>query len=404
VNKRRWGIKSKITRSLDYFLAAVFLPVVYAIRRLRPKYYFRFGVIRSDVLGHSVFDPVFYLNHKQYTGGKEIDFFYFSRPPGPNSFWSAFIKKNIRICRVIRYMHLANTIFLKDETLVVSILGNSVGDDVDRDQILTKVAWYPKFSEAQNKVGRQFLRKIGVQPESKFICLIVRDAHYKARYQSHIKADWDYGDFRNSDIDSFSDAITSLLERGYSVIRMGKGAEKKCSVNHPRMYDYAFSEERSDFLDIWLMANTFFTVSTGTGLDTVSVVYQRPVVYVDYIPVGLIASYVKSITVPKRLFWKEDSVELTLAESLGHCYQTSLDYRNAGILVKDLSSVEKKEAILEMESRLKGQWQDNDGTDQDRAWEIIKRWPRFASYHGARHPEARIGAGFLERRGAKYLN
>ena len=69
---------------------------------------------------------------------------------------------------------------------------------------------------------------------------------------------------------------------------MGKGVHERFEADHPKVIDYALSDQRSDFLDVWLMANTFFAVSTGTGLDTISTVYKRPVVYLDYIPINFI--------------------------------------------------------------------------------------------------------------------
>ena len=61
--------------------------------------------------------------------------------------------------------------------------------------------------------------------------------------------------------EQFQQVAIALAEKGYWVFRMGKAVEDVFNVEHPRVIDYAQSNERSDFLDIWLMANCYFCIT-----------------------------------------------------------------------------------------------------------------------------------------------
>ena len=75
----------------------------------------------------------------------------------------------------------------------------------------------------------------------------------------------------------------------------------------------------------------------------------------------------------------------------------SFEYADNGIVVKDLTPGEIKDAVLELEARIKGEWDETvrDRILQNRFWEILKKHPSYQDYHGFVHPQARIGAAFL---------
>ena len=239
----------------------------------------------------------------------------------------------------------------------------------------------------------------------KYICLVARDSGYKNMYQRHIKSDWSYHDYRNSEIDGYSQAIQGLIDGGYWVLRMGKGATKPLNFNHPRVFDYAFTSDRSDFLDIWLMARAFFSISSGTGLDTVSTVYRRPVVYVDYLPLQMMVSYNSTITAPKIFYWLDNGNRLTMNETLSLLFQRTDDFRKNGIGILDLTAEEKWGAVCEMEKRLSGRWEPKkqDHALQAKFWRLLTDSSDFHHNHGVIHPDARLSATFLRQHGEWYL-
>ena len=48
---------------------------------------------------------------------------------------------------------------------------------------------------------------------------------------------------------------------------MGKVVKDKLESPNPMIIDYANSPYRSDIMDIYLLSKSFFTATTGTGID-----------------------------------------------------------------------------------------------------------------------------------------
>jgi putative glycosyltransferase (TIGR04372 family) len=254
------------------------------------------------------------------------------------------------------------------------------------------------FTEEENSQGQMFLKKIGFTRDDKFVCLIVRDAAYLNKHSKYFEMDFSYHNYRDTDIDPYEDTAIALAVKGYWVFRMGKVVQKPLKIGHPRILDYANSDYRSDFLDIWLAANCFFCISTGTGLDEIPRAFRKPAVYVNYLPTQLIVTYDHCLSVPKHLVWQDKKRRLTLTEHLTHSYYRKEKYVKEKITVQDLSSEEILQAVMEMESRLTGTWKETeeDIQLQQRFWKLFKENVEFHTHHGRIHPQARVGSSFLK--------
>ena len=185
----------------------------------------------------------------------------------------------------------------------------------------------------------------------RFVCLIARDREY---LNKHYRGNQDHHNFRDCDIQTFEKSAMYLAEKGYWVFRMGKAVHKPMYVDNSQFLDYANSPYRSDFLDIWLMANAFFVLSTGTGLDAVSTIFRRPHVFVNYDILYKIVSWIPSLTVPKHLYWKSNGKHLTFCEYMNPDLITTDSFIDSGIEIKDLTSNEILDAVKEFELNLTG--------------------------------------------------
>jgi hypothetical protein len=96
---------------------------------------------------------------------------------------------------------------------------------------------------------------------------------------------------------------------------------------------------------------------------------------------------------------------LNVTEQLKNSYLRGQKYAENGIQVVDLKPEEITDAVLEMESKLKGSWEENDEDKmlQNIFWELLSNWPGYHKHHGSIHPEARIGSMFL-RENTEWLN
>ena len=276
----------------------------------------------------------------------------------------------------------------------------------DRIGLLKQTNCHFSFTADEQQVGLEFIQGLGIGPFEKFVCLIVRDSAYKQQRNLILREnrDWSYHDFRNSDIEDYSEAIQELVESGFWVFRMGKHVEKPLAFEHPRVLDYADSAQQTDFLDIWLMANCSFCVSTSTGLDEVTRAFRRPAVYVNSLPIQNMVSYSPCVNAPKRLYWMESGRELTLSEHLDAGYSASWKYEEAGIVIQDLSPDEIRCAVREMILRERGSWVDDEGKidRQHQFWRIMQSHVEWGAFHGVVDPSVYVNDYFI-RKNARWL-
>ena len=143
---------------------------------------------------------------------------------------------------------------------------------------LDHCASHLSFTNSEELRAQKDLARMGIDSNKPFVCLVVRDSgHYVNNGESESVG----YDLLNTDISTFELAAQGLAERGYQVIRMGAGSEKPLSLEHANVFDYAKSQNRSAFLDIYLAGKCSFAISTQTGPDCVSLVFRRPVCYID---------------------------------------------------------------------------------------------------------------------------
>ena len=169
-------------------------------------------------------------------------------------------------------LHRAGLVFpfLKLEEPKLSITGSLNG--------LDKTDSHVSLSADEMEEGRKRLIEIGINPDEPYVCLIVRDGgHYKS------KGDIETAGYEllNFDINNFAGVAEVLIENGFQVVRMGSGSERPFTSKPDGVVDYALSNNRSEFLDVYLAATCEFAVSTQTGPDAVCMLFRRPVLYVD---------------------------------------------------------------------------------------------------------------------------
>jgi putative glycosyltransferase (TIGR04372 family) len=259
-----------------------------------------------------------------------------------------------------------------------------------------------KFLREEEVSAKAWLERRGWKEGEKFVCLFVRDSAYLAKDKLHSSVSskrWDYHNYRDSNIDTYADAVQALLDKGYWVIRMGKNVNKRLSVINHKLIDYPFVDDRDDLLDIWLTINCHFLISTATGLDVIPLIYEKPsTVFVNALPLLNCATSIRHLWVPKHLRWKQGGELLTLKEHCNHAYGLADEYEQKGISIQDLSSEEITFAVMECEQRLEETWvETEDARDRQlRYWEVFQSTPSFSKYHDYIHPEARVGSAWLK--------
>ena len=115
--------------------------------------------------------------------------------------------------------------------------------------------------------------------------MTIRDDKYVEKNWKNKKT-MDYHKHRNMEIDDFIPMCKYLNKKGFFVVRMGSDVKKKMSYTNPKFIDYSVSDFKSDFLDIYILANCYFNVSSVMGLDAIPFIFRKPILYLSSIPIG----------------------------------------------------------------------------------------------------------------------
>ena len=379
-----WRKLKRLTIRL--LLVIIAIPPVLFVRLIQPFIWIRFGPIRSDVFGHHVFDPEYYLTERELVKSKSIDCFYFQTKILPNKHWPLMLHRYLRINPIFEYLDRANQLIPGGDKHYKPIV---YPGSRDIKGYLCKTKPHINFTSEENNQGRQFLERLGMNSSDRFVCLIARDKAYKNARLDGRNRDWSYHNYRDSDIKTYEDAALALADKGYWVFRMGKIVQESFKANHPRIIDYTNTKYRSDFLDIWLMSNCFYSISTACGLDSISQVNRISICFVNALPLGHIntTSNPFSIWLPKNVIWEKNKKPLTLKEQINTGiigFLHSEDYKNAKVELVDNLPEEITDTVLELEAKLTGNWQSHPQDDQlqNEFWAILKTWEEFPKYHG----------------------
>ncbi len=235
----------------------------------------------------------------------------------------------------------------------------SIIDTTDIDDyagLYKKYSIPPKFQKSELNEGISFLNSTISNPDKKFVCLLVRDSAYMNQISP--KKNNNYTNYRDSDIATYIKAAEALAELGYTVFRMGAKVNQELKSLHPNVIDYATNGMRSEFLDVFLCANCTFILTTGTGLDEVSRMFQRPIAYVNIIPVSGV-NQCEAIVYPKLICDANTNLPLTLRQiverDLQFAYFQEL-YDAANVFVRDMTEDEILSFALETSSRVEQRW------------------------------------------------
>lgn len=380
------------------------VPVVLVIRLIRPWLLVRWSCLMSRRIGHFAGNTEMYLCERDAginaPKQRHVDLFYMCYSPSCNQQLAIMWKRVLRVWPswILAPISLVNRLIPGG---AVHEIGNNTQHDRDVHNLLDRFPSHLKFTPEEEARGEAGMRAIGIPQGAHFVCLIVRDSAYLDFYQPW---DWSYHSYRDSDIQNYILAAEVLADRGYFVIRMGAKVRETMKTAHPRVIDYATNGRRSDFMDIYLGAKCEFCISTGLGLDAIPETFRRPIVYVNFVPLGYLHTFRKEfISITKKHISKEEGKSLIMREIFNHgvgFYTHTADYTSKGVELIENTPEEIRDVVIEMAERLNGAWQphEDDESLQRRFWEIfftnaVETDQGWRPLHG--EIRSRFGAHFL---------
>ena len=198
------------------------------------------------------------------------------------------------------------------------------------------------LTDSDHERGWRCRQRLGVPPGAWFVSLHVRDTGAM--------------NGRDADIGDYRLAMESIVARGGWVIRMGDPTMTPLPPM-PQVIDYAHSEARSDWMDVFLWARCRFFMGTNSGPAWVPPTFGVPCVLTNWFPVVRPFRSRQDVGIFK-LYWSEaEQRYLTFAEAFASPIgmSESLSHRRAvGVRLVDNTPEETNDVVLEMLERLEG--------------------------------------------------
>ncbi|MDA9040177.1 TIGR04372 family glycosyltransferase [Gammaproteobacteria bacterium] len=369
------------------------LTLVFFIRFFSLVIPIRLGYFYGERIGHFAKDVELYLAEKTLNSHiKTIDLFFIGGKSS-NSFLLKLVKRKITVNRLVSIIHTANKLLPNNKKYEYIPSVEKQGNTADLKGLLPKTKPHLSFTDKEDKTANAFLKSIGCN--KKFVCLSIRDSGYLKETFPH--NNFSYHNYRDSEVETYISSIEYLLENDFFVIRMGKIVNDSLDIKHDNFLDYASSDLKNDFLDIWLMANCSFCISTSTGLDEVSDIFRVPIVYVNALAIANYSSWNKGcIWTPKTIVSKKNMAPLSVDELIATgaigipekgTYQELLDKNNLTYI--DNTADEILSSVSEMLLKFNNQWEYS-YQRQDRQklfWKKLQTWPLFKKYHNINQEE-----------------
>ena len=384
------------SKAFSYSINAFWaIPVLIFMRVIRLLVLIRIGVFNYGRVGHFAADvgqrKAESLVNKS---PKRFDFWYLpDNHLCSNAYWAKIARRWFKVHPMVRYLCFWNRIVPFGDAHRIGSSGTHHSRDVEGT--LEKAKLSLPITPDEEVAARSWMAQFGWTEGQPFVCLLVRDSSYLTKLYPEI--DTSYHDYRDSDIQTYINAIGYLTSQGVFVFRMGKEMMSRVKYNHDKFVDYAFCASKSDFLDVWLFSNCNLCISTGSGPDMISDVFRRPILALNFIPLHGMWSWSNALHYPKILRWKNSGEILSLADYLDQTHYTSSDFIAAGINIIDLDEYQILEAVKEAWQRVLGEWRptEEESVLQERFKLILKLHEHFHEYHKFLHPESKLAFHFL---------
>jgi putative glycosyltransferase (TIGR04372 family) len=116
------------------------------------------------------------------------------------------------------------------------------------------------------------IERMGIPRDAWFVCIHVRENGFRN--------DKGRREYRNSDIKNYIPAIQEITSRGGWVVRMGDNTMTPLPVMEG-VFDYPFSNFKSDLMDLCLIKNCCFYIGCQSGTYDIAKMFNKPVLLLN---------------------------------------------------------------------------------------------------------------------------
>lgn len=347
---------------------------VFLVRALRPLVVIRFGPLTNTRIGHFAGNTELYLCERDVGmhSRRTFDIFYYT-PPICNQQLKKMWDRTLHVfpfSSFSRWMDWFNRRLPGGEKHIIPM-----PSDRDIHGLLARTKVHLSFTPIEEHLGSEALRELGIPDGNLFVCFHARSPTYlDAVFPT---GDWNYHNYRDSNIHNYIPAAEMLVHRGYFAVRTGAIVKESLETTNSMIIDYA-TKGKTEFLDIFLGAKCHFYVGDPDGFHAIPVIFRRPLAIVNMIPFEYTPAWSSNyLFIPKKLWLREEHRFMTFCEILDSGagrFLRSEQYEQLGIEVIENTPEEITALAVEMDERLKGKWQTakEDEELQRRFWSLFK--------------------------------
>ncbi len=207
-----------------------------------------------------------------------------------------------------------------------------------------------QLGDQEKERGWQCLERLGVPRRSWFVALHVRDDGFKGPDQAQ--------GLRNADVLTYLPAIESIVAAGGWVIRMGDPKMRPLPAMKQAI-DYARSEAKSDWMDVFLWSQSRFFIGGNSGPSWIPHTFGVPCVRTNWSPITRVPWSGSDLMIPKLFRRRQDGRLLTFREIVDprgavEWTHSAEALKARGIEPIDNTPEELRDVAMEMLERLEG--------------------------------------------------
>jgi len=358
-------------------ISLIFLPFFLILKKYLN---IRIHEIVTSRIGHLMLNSELYLCKLQFKKEKNnkiktLDIFYNTEKIS-NSYLFFLVKKKIFIySRLFLSTFHKILIFFKIKNIEVI----EIKESYDKNNLLDLYKPFLQIPKNDIIKGWKILEKKFNTPrdqfENKIIFFSLRDSVYlEDEFPDH---EWNYHNYRDVDSNNYIYAAEALAEKGYKIFRIGKKVKKPFISNNPNIVDYANSNFRSDFLDIFLGKVSKFGLSTGTGIENIATIFRKPLCVI-HVPFELSYFHCGNLIMTRHHYSEKLNRNLTISEIFEHgstinFNYTTKNYKSLGIKLIESNEEDIKNFVLERLCSLKNSPKDYFKSElQEEFWKVFK--------------------------------
>ena len=266
-------------KNIKFIIFIILYPLIFIVEKINKYFSIKFTEIDATRIGHFIMiTEGYFIAKKNFNELKNNKLIFYFRYPVSNHQIEKMVRRLIPInifSPFISFYEKLSTIS-KNNSSILYLANYSTMRLCYKKKYPELLPLKPSIYFAKDEIdkGSKLIEQFGLTNQDKWICIHNRDSSYLNKIFP--KNDWSYHLFRNFSVQSLSSAANFFASKGYYVLRMGSVVDEKFITNNDKIIDYANSKFRSDFLDVYLLANCNFFFGSDSGVGIIPLTFQKP--------------------------------------------------------------------------------------------------------------------------------